>query len=53
MSERIKNAMEGAWPLVDQIFPDITEATAEDRRRARRERRQLDEAVAAVAENSG
>ncbi|MCC5033746.1 cation diffusion facilitator family transporter [Streptomyces sp. WAC 00631] len=53
VSERIKNAMESAWPLVDQIFLDITEATAEDRRRARRERRELDATVAAVAENSG
>jgi divalent metal cation (Fe/Co/Zn/Cd) transporter len=45
VSERIKAAMEAAWPVVDQIFLDITEASAEDRAQARRDRRALDRTV--------
>ncbi|NJQ00282.1 cation diffusion facilitator family transporter [Streptomyces zingiberis] len=53
VSERIKTGMTSAWPAVDQIFLDITDASAEDRARARRERRELDETVEAVAERTG
>ncbi|MFF8313875.1 cation diffusion facilitator family transporter [Streptomyces lydicus] len=44
---RIKRAMREEWPTADQIFLDVTEASPRDRARARRERRQLDEAVVA------
>ncbi|KAF4408604.1 MULTISPECIES: cation diffusion facilitator family transporter [Streptomyces] len=45
VSERVKAAMEEHWPVVDQVFLDITDASAEDRRRARRARRELDRVV--------
>nr|WP_069816553.1 cation diffusion facilitator family transporter [Streptomyces sp. TP-A0874] len=45
VSERIKSAMGARWPVVDQIFLDITEASVEDRKRARRVRRALERAA--------
>ncbi|MFF3763760.1 cation diffusion facilitator family transporter [Streptomyces sp. NPDC001922] len=45
-SERIKAAMREHLPVSDQIFLDITDASAADRARARRERRALDRAAA-------
>ncbi|MFJ9416539.1 cation diffusion facilitator family transporter [Streptomyces sp. NPDC101227] len=43
---RVKSAMSRRWPIADQIFLDVTEASPRDRARARRERRRLDETVA-------
>ncbi|MFD5398370.1 cation diffusion facilitator family transporter [Streptomyces sp. NPDC127097] len=42
---RVKKAVREQWPIADQVFLDVTEATPRDRERARRERRQLDETV--------
>jgi divalent metal cation (Fe/Co/Zn/Cd) transporter len=45
VSGRIRGALRERLPVADQIFLDITEASAEDRARAGRERRALDEAA--------
>ncbi|MFG2579068.1 hypothetical protein [Streptomyces malaysiensis] len=45
---RVKTAMAEIWPYADQIFLDVTEASARDRARARADRQALDERVAAV-----
>lgn len=42
---RVKREMRQRWPIADQIFLDVTEASHKDRERARRERELLDEAV--------
>ncbi|GAB7034948.1 cation diffusion facilitator family transporter [Streptomyces sp. NPDC021749] len=47
---RVKAEIRRNWPVADQIFLDVTEASAGDRERARRERRLLDEAVLADRE---
>ena len=44
---RVKAKMTEVWPHADQIFLDVTDASAQDRARARRDLRALDEAVAA------
>ncbi|MFE1174910.1 cation diffusion facilitator family transporter [Streptomyces sp. NPDC058773] len=44
---RLKSAIRQQWPIADQVFLDVTEASPGDRERARRERRQLDETVTA------
>jgi cation diffusion facilitator family transporter len=44
---RVKGDLTKRWPIADQIFLDVTDASAKDRRRARHDRRRLDEAVAA------
>lgn len=44
---RVKRDMRERWPIADQIFLDVTEASRKDRERARRERALLDEAVGA------
>ncbi|MFE5007864.1 cation diffusion facilitator family transporter [Streptomyces sp. NPDC056696] len=44
---RIKSDMTDRWPLADQVFLDVTEATAKDRARAAGERRELDATVEA------
>jgi cation diffusion facilitator family transporter len=57
---RIKSDLTHRWPLADQVFLDVTEATAKDRARAAGERRELDATVEAQeareraeAENTG
>lgn len=45
---RVKTAMAEIWPYADQIFLDVTEASARDRAKARADRQALDERVAAV-----
>ncbi|MFD8630020.1 cation diffusion facilitator family transporter [Streptomyces hygroscopicus] len=45
---RVKKAMARLWPHADQIFLDVTDASARDRARAREDRRALDETVAAA-----
>ncbi|USA04244.1 cation diffusion facilitator family transporter [Streptomyces lydicamycinicus] len=50
---RVKAAVREQWPIADQVFLDVTEATPRDRERARRERRQLDESVSAGGEGPG
>ncbi|WP_399122450.1 cation diffusion facilitator family transporter [Streptomyces sp. N2A] len=47
---RVKTELRRHWPVADQIFLDVTDASAEDRERARRERALLDEAVLADRE---
>ncbi|WP_435856028.1 cation diffusion facilitator family transporter [Streptomyces physcomitrii] len=47
---RIKQEVTRRWPLADQVFLDVTEATVHDRIRAAGERRHLDAAVAAEAQ---
>ncbi|MFJ9471588.1 cation diffusion facilitator family transporter [Streptomyces caniferus] len=42
---RLKKAVREQWPIADQVFLDVTEASPGDRERARHERRQLDAAV--------
>ncbi|MFE9145604.1 cation diffusion facilitator family transporter [Streptomyces tubercidicus] len=42
---RVKTAIREHWPIADQVFLDVTDASPRDRERARRERRQLDETV--------
>ncbi|MGW7487403.1 cation diffusion facilitator family transporter [Streptomyces sp. NPDC054786] len=42
---RLKKAIREKWPIADQVFLDVTEASPGDRERARRERRRLDRAV--------
>ncbi|MFG2662537.1 cation diffusion facilitator family transporter, partial [Streptomyces sp. NPDC048425] len=44
---RIKSDMNHRWPLADQVFLDVTEATAMDRARAAGERRELNATVEA------
>ncbi|MEU8916874.1 hypothetical protein [Streptomyces nigrescens] len=44
---RLKSAIRARWPIADQVFLDVTDASPKDRERARRERQQLDETVAA------
>jgi cation diffusion facilitator family transporter len=44
---RIKSDLTHRWPLADQVFLDVTEATAKDRARAAGERRVLDATVEA------
>ncbi|MGX1672623.1 cation diffusion facilitator family transporter [Streptomyces sp. NPDC055400] len=44
---RIKSDLTHRWPLADQVFLDVTEATAKDRARAAGERRELDATVEA------
>ncbi|MET8010211.1 cation diffusion facilitator family transporter [Streptomyces sp. NPDC005271] len=44
---RVKKAMARTWPDANQVFLDVTDASARDRARAREDRRALDEAVAA------
>ncbi|MFG2893474.1 cation diffusion facilitator family transporter [Streptomyces sp. NPDC048248] len=43
---RVKRQLHQRWPVADQIFLDITDASPRDRARARLERRRLEEAVA-------
>ncbi|WP_423835934.1 cation diffusion facilitator family transporter [Streptomyces endophytica] len=50
---RVKTEIRRRWPVADQIFLDVTEASAGDRERARRERELLDEAVVADRERHG
>ncbi|MCM2578983.1 cation diffusion facilitator family transporter [Streptomyces meridianus] len=50
VSKRLRSTICTDWPMVDQIFLDITDASAEDRERARRERRELEVAAAEAAE---
>ncbi|WAU00429.1 cation diffusion facilitator family transporter [Streptomyces nigrescens] len=50
---RLKSAIRAQWPIADQVFLDVTDASPNDRERARRERRQLDETVAAGREEPG
>ncbi|AEM84639.1 cation diffusion facilitator family transporter [Streptomyces violaceusniger] len=45
---RVKTAMTRIWPHADQIFLDVTDASARDRAKAREDRQALDETVAAV-----
>ncbi|MFD8456135.1 cation diffusion facilitator family transporter [Streptomyces antimycoticus] len=45
---RVKTAMAEIWPHADQIFLDVTDASARDRAKAREDRQALDETVAAV-----
>ncbi|MGP3942472.1 cation diffusion facilitator family transporter [Streptomyces sp. 6N106] len=45
---RVKTAMAEIWPHADQIFLDVTDASARDRAQAREDRQALDETVAAV-----
>ncbi|MBQ0987891.1 hypothetical protein KBZ10_25910 [Streptomyces sp. F63] len=40
-------------PTAGRSFPDIVDATAGDRRHARRDRREREATAAAAAENSG
>ena len=42
---RLKTAVRERWPIADQVFLDVTEASPGDRARAHRERRHLDAAV--------
>jgi cation diffusion facilitator family transporter len=42
VSGRIKAAVREKWPTIDQVFLDITDASREDRERARRDREALD-----------
>jgi cation diffusion facilitator family transporter len=49
----IKRALREKLPTADQIFLDITDASAKDRARARHERRQLDRAVRDLTEAEG
>ncbi|MFI6764835.1 cation diffusion facilitator family transporter [Streptomyces sp. NPDC050355] len=46
----VKREMRAKWPTAHQIFLDVTEASAEDRERARHERRKLDETVTSQQE---
>ncbi|MCZ2524636.1 cation diffusion facilitator family transporter [Streptomyces sp. HB2AG] len=46
-SDRVKRQISEACPEFDQVFLDITRASAADRRRAARDRAELDRAVAA------
>ncbi|WAP59926.1 cation diffusion facilitator family transporter [Streptomyces sp. S465] len=46
---RVKKAMTRLWPHADQIFLDVTDASARDRAQAREDLRALDETVAAEA----
>ncbi|WP_413254117.1 cation diffusion facilitator family transporter [Streptomyces decoyicus] len=50
---RLKKAVREKWPIADQLFLDVTEASPRDRARARRERRQLDRAVNGEPEQDG
>lgn len=50
VSGRIKAAIRGRWPQVDQIFLDITDATAADRTRSRRESESLARTVSRLSE---
>ncbi len=45
VSERIRTSLRERWPVLDQIFLDITHASAADRHRARLERDSLDRAI--------
>ncbi|MCQ8187304.1 cation diffusion facilitator family transporter [Streptomyces rugosispiralis] len=45
---RVKTAMAELWPHADQIFLDVTDASAKDRAKARADRQALEETVAAV-----
>ncbi|WP_443033600.1 cation diffusion facilitator family transporter [Streptomyces sp. CA2R101] len=42
---RLKRTIREKWPLADQVFLDVTDASSGDRARARQERRRLDRAV--------
>ncbi|MFD7918464.1 cation diffusion facilitator family transporter [Streptomyces sp. NPDC059740] len=42
---RVKQGLREQWPTVDQIFLDVTDASAADRRRARRESLALEQAA--------
>ncbi|MBD3002865.1 cation diffusion facilitator family transporter [Streptomyces sp. 5-10] len=50
---RVKTAMAELWPHADQIFLDVTDASARDRAKARADRQALEEAVAAVEREDG
>ncbi|UNO41758.1 cation diffusion facilitator family transporter [Streptomyces sp. MST-110588] len=50
---RIKSAIKERWPEVGQLFLDVTDASSDDRRRAGRERRELDLAVRRAREAGG
>ena len=50
VSKRLRATICSEWPMIDQIFLDITDASAEDRARARRERRELEAAAAEAAD---
>lgn len=50
---RVKTAMTEIWPYADQIFLDVTDASARDRAKARADRQALDERVAAVEQEDG
>ncbi|WP_262698237.1 MULTISPECIES: cation diffusion facilitator family transporter [Streptomyces] len=45
---RVKTAMAELWPHADQVFLDVTDASAKDRAKARADRQALEETVAAV-----
>ncbi|TMU99630.1 cation diffusion facilitator family transporter [Streptomyces sp. DASNCL29] len=45
---RVKTAMAELWPHADQIFLDVTDASAKDRANARADRQALEETVAAM-----
>lgn len=50
VSKRLRSTICSEWPMIDQVFLDITDASAEDRARARRERQELEAAVAEAAD---
>ncbi|GAA0924047.1 MULTISPECIES: cation diffusion facilitator family transporter [Streptomyces violaceusniger group] len=50
---RVKTAMAEFWPHADQIFLDVTDASAQDRANARADRQALEETVAAVEREKG
>ncbi|WP_445518834.1 cation diffusion facilitator family transporter [Streptomyces sp. NEAU-174] len=50
---RVKTAMAEFWPHADQIFLDVTDASAKDRASARADRQALEETVAAVEREEG
>ncbi|WP_413098905.1 cation diffusion facilitator family transporter [Streptomyces sp. Inha503] len=50
---RVKTAMAELWPHADQVFLDVTDASAKDRAKARADRQALEETVAAVEREDG
>ncbi|GAA1096811.1 cation diffusion facilitator family transporter [Streptomyces javensis] len=50
---RVKTAMAELWPHADQIFLDVTDASAKDRAKAHADRQALEETVAAVEREDG
>ncbi|MFJ6753108.1 cation diffusion facilitator family transporter [Streptomyces sp. NPDC091266] len=49
---RVKADLTKQWPIADQIFLDVTDASAKDRAQARRDRQLLDETVAAESDRN-